>query len=213
MKRPECANQLSILHCSKVSKALDDSVHDTFEPVHVRYQKLECTYSKYSDPPAHPHSLIRVLVFRLRKLGPLTIHRAPIKYSDQTARMQKGFSEFSLVAHVSSILIKLYFSLLKEHLFKPVSQQSYDRLALRFSAVVRPLSRPQTILHTSCGFSRNLRQLYDGRTIVLRSRARLSQDGHADLQDCRKCGSASVVRTRGFISSCTFCSILAAAVQ
>ena len=44
-------------------------VHDTFEPVLVRYQKLECTYSEYSDPPAHPHSLIRVLVFRLRKLS------------------------------------------------------------------------------------------------------------------------------------------------
>ena len=65
-------------------------VHDTFEAVLVRCQKLKCTYSEYSDPPAQPHSLIRVLVFRLRKLGPLTIHRAPIKYSDQTARMQKA---------------------------------------------------------------------------------------------------------------------------
>ena len=58
----------------------------------------------------------------------------------------------------------------------------YNRLAVRFSAGVRQLSRSQTKLDTSCGFSRNLRQLYDARTIVLRSRAKLSQDGHADVQ-------------------------------
>ena len=175
-------------------------VYDKFEPVLVRYQKLECTCSEYSDPPAHPHSLIRVLVFRLMKLVPLTIHRAPIKYSDQTARMQKAVLNFRWSTCQLNIDKIVFQSVKKKHLFKPVSQQSYDRLAVRFSAVVRPLSRSQTILHTSCRFSRNLRQLYDGRTIVLRSRARLSQDGHADLQDCRKCGSASVVRTRGFIS-------------
>ena len=33
------------------------------------------------------------------------------------------------------------------------------------------------------------------RTIVLRSRARLSQDGRADSQDCHKCDRASDVRT------------------
>ena len=35
----------------------------------------------------------------------------------------------------------------------------------------------------------------EAHIFVLRSRAGLMQEGHADLQDCRKCGRASFVQT------------------
>ena len=77
----------------------------------------------------------------------------------------------------------------------PVSHQSYNHLAVRFSAGVRPWSRLQTKLHTSCGFSTNLRRLYDARTIVLCSWAGLSQGGLQICKTCHKWGHASVLRT------------------
>ena len=49
-------------------------------------------------------------------------------------------------------------------------------------------------VHTSCRFSLNVRQPCDGRTIVLHSLTRLSQDVLADLEDCRKGGCALVVQ-------------------
>ena len=49
---------------------------------------------------------------------------------------------------------------------------------------VGPCFRLQTKLHISCGkVSYNLRQPYNAGLILLRSYARLSQDGNADLQD------------------------------
>ena len=50
----------------------------------IRY-KLKCAYSEYSNQSAHPHSLIRVLVFRLKNIR-------PIENSDQTGRVQSGQS-------------------------------------------------------------------------------------------------------------------------
>ena len=64
---------------------------------------------------------------------------------------------------------------------------------LYLEAGIRLCSRSQTRLHTSCGFSLNVRQQCDACTFVLPSHAGQSQDGHVDLQDCRKCGCASVV--------------------
>ena len=76
--------------------------------------------------------------------------------------------------------------------YKPVSHQSYNGLAEQFSVGVRPCSRSQIKLLTSCGFSLNEPQLYDTHTIVLRSHARLSQDGLTDLQNLQV-GCESVV--------------------
>ena len=67
---------------------------------------------------------------------------------------------------------------------------------MRFSTVLRPCNRSQAILPTSCGFSLNLRQLCNARTVVLSSRTRLLQDGLADLHDCHKCSRASVMWTQ-----------------
>ena len=78
---------------------------------------------------------------------------------------------------------------------KHVSHQSYVRFALRFAASVRPCGRSQTKLHISGIFSLNVRRPYDARTLVLRSRAGLSSDVLVELQDCRKCGRATVVQT------------------
>ena len=75
------------------------------------------------------------------------------------------------------------------------SLQSYVRFAVRFAASVRPCGRSQTKLHTSGRFSLNVRRPYDARTLVLRSHAGLSPDVLVELQDCRKCGRATVVQT------------------
>ena len=78
---------------------------------------------------------------------------------------------------------------------KPVSHQSYDPFAVRFVADSRPYGRSQTKLHSLCRILLNVRQLYDARTLVLRSSAGLSPDVLAELQDCQKCDRATAVRT------------------
>ena len=113
-------------------------VNDTNEPVLVRYQQLECKYSENSDPPAHPHSLIRVLVFRLRKLGPLTIHRAPIKTSDQTARMQRLFWLF--VGRTCQLYIY------KKNVFQSVKK----RTCFSLFHINRTIVWPSDSLQSSC---------------------------------------------------------------
>ena len=50
-----------------------------------------------TNQSAHPHNLISVLVFFLRKMGPLATHRSPIKDTDQTAPV--GSAVAQLVEH------------------------------------------------------------------------------------------------------------------
>ena len=87
-----------------------------------------------------------------------------------------------------------------------VSHQSYDRLAARFAARIRPCSRSQTKWHTPSRFSLNVRlPLFDAHRSVLPSRAGLSPDVLSELQDCRKCGCTAVMRTsRAVIQFVTF---------
>ena len=51
------------------------------ESVSIIKFKLACVYSEDSNQSAHQHHLIRVLDFRKNNVGPLVIHRAPIKNS------------------------------------------------------------------------------------------------------------------------------------
>ena len=51
--------------------------------------KLACAYSEDSNQSAHPHSLIRVLVFRLKKRWTLATHRTHNESSDQSAQMRR----------------------------------------------------------------------------------------------------------------------------
>ena len=69
--------------------------------------------------------------------------------------------------------------------------RSFGRAINRRRQAVRHM---QTKLHTSSWFSLNVWQPYDARTIVLRWRAWLSSDLLGKLQDCRKCGCATIVR-------------------
>ena len=55
----------------------------------IRY-RLTCAYSDDSNQSVHPPSLIRVVVFRLKKcFGLKATHIAHIEDSDQTARMRR----------------------------------------------------------------------------------------------------------------------------
>ena len=88
-----------------------------------------------------------------------------------------------------------------------VSHQSYDRLAARFAARIRPCSRSQTKLHTPSRFSLNVRlPLFDAHWSVLPSRAGLSPDVLSELQDLH--GSHA-----NFTGCNTVGNILVAAVQ
>ena len=60
----------------------------------IRY-KLTCAYSEDSKQSVHPLSLIRVVVFRLKKCFELlATHIVPIEDSDQTARTRRLVSVF-----------------------------------------------------------------------------------------------------------------------
>ena len=78
---------------------------------------------------------------------------------------------------------------------KPVSHQSYNCLAVQFTAGVRPCSRLLTKLHTSIPFSLNVRQPYHARKIVMHSRTGLLSDVLAKLQDCRMCSRSTIMQT------------------
>ena len=100
----------------------------------------------------------------------------------------KNYSQFYAQIFCLSGLMTLYW-------LKHVSHQSYVRFAVRLAASLRSCGRSQTKLHTSGRLTLNVRQPYYARTLVLRSRAGLSPDVHVELQDCRKCGRATVVHT------------------
>ena len=71
-------------------------------------------------------------------------------------------------------------------MLKTDSHQSYDPLAVRFTAGIRPCGSCRQNCIPQVDFSLNVRQPYDARTIDLRSRAVLSSDVLAKLQDCCK---------------------------
>ena len=69
---------------------------DSLRTTHLISQSTRSAYSEISNQSVRPHSLIRVLVFRLNDRGPITAHRVPIEHSDQTARMRRLGSEYSM---------------------------------------------------------------------------------------------------------------------
>ena len=83
----------------------------------IRY-KLTCAYREDSNRPVHQLSLIRVVVFRLKKcFGLLATHIAHIEDSDQTARMRRLISVADgrtcqlvlLLVTLLSYLIKVFY--------------------------------------------------------------------------------------------------------
>ena len=81
----------------------------------IRY-KLTCAYSEDSKQSVHPLSLIRVVVFRLKKcFGLLATHIVHIEYSDQTARTRRLICVFDgrtcrLVPFAGNTVILIKFS-------------------------------------------------------------------------------------------------------
>ena len=79
--------------------------------------KLTCAYSVDLNQSVHPLSLIRVVVFRLKKcFGLLATHIVPIEVSDQTARTRRLICVFDgrtcrLVPFAGNtvILIKVFY--------------------------------------------------------------------------------------------------------
>ena len=71
-----------------------------------------------------------------------------------------------------------------------VSHQPYDCLFVRFrrerQAVKTVKQIADIVAYNPCRSTQKVRQQYDARTIISRSHVRLSQDGRANLQDCRK---------------------------
>ena len=59
------SNSECLKNNSKMSPAASHAKQ--FEPVSSIRYKLACAYSKYSNQSVHAHSLIRVLVFHLRR--------------------------------------------------------------------------------------------------------------------------------------------------
>ena len=67
-----------------------------FDPQHEETYRLTCAPNKDSDQTAHPRSLIRVFVVRMKKLCILGYPNAPSEDSDQTARMRRLIWIFAL---------------------------------------------------------------------------------------------------------------------
>ena len=74
-----CIHQSAILTAAAVAErySLYIYIYFLYAVSSIRY-KLACAHSEDSKQYAHTHSLIGVLVFRLKKLGSFAFRRAPI---------------------------------------------------------------------------------------------------------------------------------------
>ena len=89
--------------------------------------KLTCAYSEDLKQSVHPPSLIRVVVFRLKKcFGLLATHRVPIRDSDQAARMHLLISVFDGRTYQLVLLLVTLLSYLIHFSTFPDSELSQD---------------------------------------------------------------------------------------
>ena len=77
------------LHC-EVS-AIQAPKSSTIYPQRQATYLLTCAPNEDSNQPAHPRSLIRIFVARVKKLCILIYQNAPFKDSDRTAQIRKLF--------------------------------------------------------------------------------------------------------------------------
>ena len=64
-------------------------------PDHTHLLYLACTYSENPNQAAHPHRLIRVLVFHLKNRCTLATYRVPIEGKKQTAALSLRWVQMS----------------------------------------------------------------------------------------------------------------------